>query len=250
MEERALSTTPQGQLQPNSMGEEIYGFEEVRSSDIVIPRIKVVNGMSPEIRDKAASIGDIINSLTKEDVSGKQFVPVKITYSGIRWNPDRADDKRILCSSQNGVTGSGEEGTRSCKTCPLNKFDNTKTGPDAQPKCTTYMNFIGFFVGESSPVVLSFAKTNYNEGRKLLSIAKSLRCNLWNYWYSLSSKEVTKNGNTWFNIITKLGQPTSDEDRAFALDLYRVLNNTDYTIDYEDVATVDNVSDEQTESEI
>ena len=64
-----------------------YGFEETDSKDIVIPRIKVINALSPERVDGEAQEGDILNSLTHEDVKGKRFIPVKQYYSNIHWNP-------------------------------------------------------------------------------------------------------------------------------------------------------------------
>lgn len=37
-----------------------YGFEETESKDIIIPRIKVVQALSPERQDGEASEGDIM----------------------------------------------------------------------------------------------------------------------------------------------------------------------------------------------
>ena len=66
------------------------GFEDEDAGDVIIPRVKVVQALSPERKDKVkvftinngersesiATEGDIINSLTKEKLNGKTFVPV------------------------------------------------------------------------------------------------------------------------------------------------------------------------------
>lgn len=205
------------------------GFEDANNEDVIIPRIKVINALSPERLDGIAEEGAILNTLTQEDVRGKRFIPVKVFYSNIEWNPDRNDeDNRIFCNSRDGITGnvldikSAEKGcTRSCKTCKRNQFDNSKTGDDAKPKCTAYMNFLGFFADSALPVVISFSRTNYNEGRKFLSIAKSLRASLWSYAYTFDSKLITKGKNRWYNIVVNMLGATEDAERQIATGIYQ-----------------------------
>lgn len=232
---------------------EVFGFEETKAEDIVIPRIKVIQGLSPEVEEKTANIGDIVNSLTKEILNGKKFIPIKQTYSNICWNPDRKAEQRIICRSADGKIGQGPDGARACATCGKNKFDNTKVGKDAQPQCTSYLNYVGFMEDVLAPIVLSFARTNYNEGRKMLSLAKSTMQSIWNYDYQLDSKKVSKNGNSWYNMAVSLCNQTTPEERAFAYELFKSLKTMSYDVDYEDVATLDNGVpdiDEQTASEI
>jgi hypothetical protein len=212
-----------------------YGFEETDSKDIIIPRIKDVQALSPERHDGEASEGDIINSLTKESVKGLRFIPIKQYYSNINWNPDRGAELRMLCRSLDGRVGQGEEGSLVCAQCKKNQFDNTKTGRDAQPVCTSYLNFLGFFEGNPMPVVLSFARTNYNEGKKMLSIARSMRCAAWNYAYTLDSKQETKDKNKWFIMVPKMAGETSAETRALAFELFKAYERTVVNADYEDV---------------
>jgi hypothetical protein len=242
-------------LPMNQYDEEMFGFEEAKQEDQVIPRIKVINALSPERKEKIADEGELLNSLTKEKVTPDMlFIPIKMYYSNIWWNPDRGDDQRMFCRSADGRIGVPfDGGALVCKDCKKNLFDNTKQGKDAQPLCTSYMNFLGFFSGIPVPVVLSFARTNYNEGKKMLSIAKSLMRSIWSYGYILDSKLISKNGNDWYIITSKLGPETSDEDKAFAMQLYKVYEQTaSLKVDYEDIATANGGSavDEQTSNEI
>jgi len=222
--------------------EEIHGFEESRQEDIVIPRIKVVNALSPERIEGLAAEGDVINSLTKEKIEADDlFIAIKQYYSNIRWNADRNAEPRIMCFSRDGRIGTTHDGdTLVCAQCKMNQFDNTKTGKEAQPLCTAYLNFLGFVETDMMPAVLSFAKTNYNEGKKMLSIAKSLRKSLWAYGYSLKGTKVTKDKNVWYIITPTLSaKEVSDETKLMATELFKLYEKTSVNADYEDVATKD-----------
>lgn len=229
-----------------------YGFEETDSSDIVIPRVKVINALSPERQDGEADEGDVINSLTKEDIRGYHFIPIKQYYSCIRWNPDRDADPRMLCRSYDGRVGTDAEGsTILCKQCGLDQFDNTKTGKAAQPQCTRYLNFLGFFEENPMPVVLSFARTNYNEGRKMLSISKSMRAAIWAYSYMIDSRMVSKDRNKWYILVPTLSSKTSPEMQQLAFELFNTIQVSNIQVNYEDAGGYSNpTTDDQVASEI
>lgn len=249
-----LDTTKKNQdaLVTQTEANMIYGFEESKSDDIIIPRIKVINALSPERIDGIANEGDILNSLTQEKMKDKKFIPIRQYYSNIWWNDDRDADERIHCRSFDGRIGNNEDGTLVCAVCKKNQFDNTKEGKDAYPLCTAYLNFLGFFEGDAMPVVLSFSKTNYNEGKKMLSIAKSMRASMWNYGYLLEGKKVTKGKNTWYNIMPTLAGETDLENRTLAFELYKAYNDlAGFSTNYDDsVGSTSSVADTQTENEI
>ena len=202
------------------------GFEDEEAGDMIVPRIKVIQTLSPERKDKIAEEGDIINSLTKEKLNGKVFVPVFKFNNNVDWK-DRSEGGGIQCIARDGKTGEKSDGTKvMCAACKRCEFDNTKQGKDAIPKCTKYINFFGFFAGERMPIILSFAKTNYNEGKKLYSLAKVTMQNMWNYGYTLTEKLQAKNGNEWYIISATPSGATTEEDREFGLNLYKMYRNS------------------------
>lgn len=202
------------------------GFEDEDAGDMIIPRIKIVQTLSPERKEKQAEEGDIINSLTKEKLNGKVFIPVFKFNNNIDWI-DRADGGGIRCMARDGKMGEKSDGTRiMCASCKRCEFDNTKQGKEAIPKCTKYINFFGFFAGERMPIILSFGKTNYNEGKKLYSLAKVTMQNMWNFGYALNEKLLSKNGNEWYVIAAAPNGATSEEDRQFGLSLYQLYRNS------------------------
>ena len=217
------------------------GFEDEDANDMIIPRVKVIQTLSPERKDKLAAEGDIINSLTKEKLNGKVFIPVFKFNNNIWWR-DRSDGGGIKCIARDGKVGNMSDGTiLMCASCKLCEFDNTKQGKEALPKCTKYINFFGFFEGERMPIILSFAKTSYNEGKKLYSLAKVTMQNMWNYGYTLNEKLQAKSGNEWFICVPSAAGPTQEEDRAFGMSLYKTYRESiqNLNFDMDDVSTTE-----------
>ena len=215
------------------------GFEDEDAGDMIIPRIKVIQTLSPERKEGEANEGDIINSLTKDKYNDKVFVPVFKFNNNIEWK-DRSEGGGIKCIARDGRTGEESDGSRKiCAQCRRCEFDNSKQGREAVPKCTKYINFFGFISGEPMPIILSFAKTNFAEGKKLYSLAKVTMQNMWNHGYKLSNKLMAKNGNEWHIITVQSAGETSEEDRAFAANLYQQYRNTiqQAAIDMEDTST-------------
>lgn len=209
------------------------GFEDEDSGDIIIPRVKVVQTLSPERKEGTASEGDIINSLTKDKCNGKKFIPVFKFNNNVEWK-DRSDGGGIKCIARDGKVGEASDGTTLlCASCKRCEFDNTKQGKEAIPKCTKYINFFGFFEGERMPIILSFGKTNFNEGKKLYSLAKVTMQNMWNYGYTLNEKLQAKGGNEWYIIVPVAAGATNEDDRAFALEMYKSFRNFMQMVNYD-----------------
>lgn len=233
-EEKETQLSEQGTTELSSQVEAPMGFEDEEQGDMIIPRVKVVQTLSPERKDKIATEGDIINTLTHERLNGKKFIPVFKFNNNIDWI-DRNDGGGIRCIARDGKVGKENTGRElMCKVCKKCEFDNTKQGREAIPSCTKYINFFGFFEGDRMPIILSFGKTNYNEGKKLYSLAKVQMQNMWNFGYTLTEKIMAKNGNEWYIMVPSPAGITSDEDRLFAASLYQNFRTNAFQYDMEE----------------
>nr|DAF74768.1 MAG TPA: hypothetical protein [Caudoviricetes sp.] len=209
------------------------GFEDDSAEDLIIPRIKVMQALSPEVQDQKATIGTIINSLTLENITDKVFVPVCKFNNNVLWR-DRNAGGGIICRAADGKIGIMEDGTqRYCAQCRKCEFDNTKKGREAIPTCTKYINFLGFFEDDPTPIILSFSKTNMAEGKQMYSMAKVARQNIWNFGYRLTVTKKSNNANSWFIIKPIANGATSNETRALGMDLYRQFAGTMTTVNYD-----------------
>lgn len=216
------------------------GFEDEEDGDLIVPRIKIVNALSPERKEKIADEGDIINSLTKQKYNGKVFIPVYKFNNIIKWK-DRSEGGGIEAISTDNKIMIPSDGSPAYPVGRLADFDNSKQGKDAIPTHVRYMNFFGFFEDELVPIVLSFSKTNYSEGKKLYSLAKVSMQNMWNNGYTLSPKAMSKAGNDWYNIQVAPAGPTSEEARAHGLALFHMYRNKDnFNFDMDNETTTDN----------
>jgi hypothetical protein len=227
VEEKALSVDVQAPM----------GFEDESEGDMIIPRIKVINALSPECKDRLANEGDILNSLTKSKLNEKIFVPVFKFNSNILWVP-RNEGGGIACQARDGKSAQQSDGQLlQCHVCRKNEFDNTKQGRESYPTCSKYINFFGFIADEPIPIILSFAKTNYNEGKKLYSLAKVTMKNMWANGYVLSSKKLAKNGNEWYNLVVAAAGATSPEVQQFGLNLYKQFRDASLNVDNNEEVT-------------
>ena len=209
------------------------GFEDEDTGDVIIPRVKVCQTLSPEVRAKEAEEGDIINSLTKEKLNGKTFVPVFKFNNNVWWR-ERSEGGGIKCIARDARVGNLSDGsTLMCAQCCRCEFDNSKQGKEALPTCTKYINFFGFFAGERMPIILSFSKTCYNEGKKLYSLAKVTMQNMWNYGYAMNAKLMAKGGNEWYVPVMTAAGPTDEADREFALALFKAYRNNMNDVAYD-----------------
>lgn len=207
-----------------TQNEEPMGFEDEDDGDLIVPRVKIIQSLSPERKDKIADEGDIINSLTKDKYNGKVFIPVFKFNNIILWR-DRADGGGIAAFSNDNKVMVPSDGTATYPVGRLADFDNSKQGKDAIPTHVRYMNFFGFFEDENVPVILSFSKTNYAEGKKLYSLAKVSMQNMWHQGYILNNKEMSKAGNDWHNIAVSPAGQTTDEQREHGLALFHAFRN-------------------------
>ena len=209
------------------------GFEDEDAGDVIIPRVKVIQTLSPERKDKLADEGDIINSLTKEKLNGKVFIPV-FKFNNNVWWKDRSEGGGIQCMARDGKVGSTSDGsTVLCTQCRRCEFDNSKTGKESLPTCTKYINFFGFFEGERMPIILSFSKTSYNEGKKLYSLAKVTMQNMFNFGYTRNAKLMAKGNNEWYIPVMTANGPSSAEDREFAAALFATYRNDLQNMSYD-----------------
>jgi hypothetical protein len=168
-------------------------------------------------------------------LQGKVFIPVFKFNNNIWWKP-RSEGGGIKCIARDGKFGLMSDGTSlACKMCRKNEFDNSKQGAEALPSCTKYINFFGFFQGEPMPIILSFSKTNFNEGKKLYSLAKVTMQNMWNHGYRLDAKLMSKGNNEWYIINPTMAGATSEEDRQFGMALYQSFRGrSDLNFDMDD----------------
>lgn len=174
------------------------GFEEdTDMSDLIIPRAKLLQSKSPEVEDPVYEAkyrpGQIIDSLSLEQLSGV-FVPIFKFTNWIRFNPRSREKAGFDPAYEPGALIWMSNDPNDPRVMKEGNF-----GPNGElPLATKFLNYFSLFEGQHTPVVISFAKTSYKAGRKLLSLCSFAGGNMFSRKYGLKSKLEEKDGNKYF----------------------------------------------------
>lgn len=112
----------------------MYG--DLSGNDITVPRITVLQGLSPEVAEGMGRPGNLFAvGLNQELGKELEVIPIIRNQTRIRWQP-LAQGGGILCRSLDSKIGQGDPGG-SCADCGLKEWVDNK-----QPACDLYENVI------------------------------------------------------------------------------------------------------------
>lgn len=185
------------------------GFESgVDQQDLIIPRAKLIQALSPEMQEglEGIKIGSIINSLTKE-VLPEVFIPIFSFKNYIRFNPRSKDDPNFDADFEPGAII-----WRSSDPSDPLVLEQAKFGPNGEkPVATTFLNFFSYFPGVAMPVIVSFSKTSYRTGKQLLSLGKFCGGDMFSHKYRLTSQMETNIGTYAVLRVASIGEAAPEE---------------------------------------
>ncbi len=198
-------------------------FGEFEREDLTIPRLQLLQSMSPEVDDGLGKPGDLFvkgqnRNLGKADL---EFIPLMRSKSRILWK-DLSQGGGILCQAHDGKTGVGAPGG-TCDVCPMQEWH----GKD-KPQCDVYQNIIVVFRRDEEwfPVAVSGARTKLKPLRELnnllaLELNKQRPLFAKSYFLKVIEKS-SKTGKKYFTFaITPANQnqvlPIEEQERAYGI---------------------------------
>lgn len=221
-------------LPAHMRGDAGAGLAGIGSEDMEIPRLKLMQGLSPELQEfNDLRIGNFFHPAA-EFIFNKPFlaVPIYTDKRYILWNPResgggilaRADDA-VHWSPQSGeftVTldkkdGGDEVTWKLAPTVQGSGLANWGTmnpnDPDSPPAATLMYNFLLAFPDEPDlmPAVMTFQRTSIGAGRKFLTKLKTQRAPIFGTIWEFSANEEHKNNNNWYTIGVKGAGLVEDE---------------------------------------
>lgn len=197
---------------PNNLG---MGHEIRPDMDdeIEMPRALLVQATSAQAMaerpEDRVAVGLIINNITNKQLS-KNFIPImRLPSTYTRWNPRKKDDPHFDSAYDPGqmiFTTTNKYDERIGR-------DGLSFGPKGEsPRVTHYINFLAYFIGENSPVLLSFAKTSYKAGQRLNTSLISAGGNMFDWQFILRSAQREQAGTKFFALeIVGDGKPSEKE---------------------------------------
>jgi hypothetical protein len=228
----ALATTTELDALYGDAGGE--GLENVNRDDIVLPRLAIMQTVSPQVADGTSRPGHIVNTVTGEDYGSTLRFFALISYtSRVQW-ASRQLNSEIECQSRDGIHGSMTDARHNhgkCAGCPLAEWTD-----DQAPLCTEFRNLLLLpfaadadattAVTNPAPAVYSAKRASLSAVRKFLGAAQLLRKKvgntmvkppLWASLYEFKTVKVTNDkGNYFLPAFTRLGY-VEDADMFRAL---------------------------------
>jgi len=205
---------------PNYIEEGGEGLEEVTSNDLIVPRLKLMQALSPEVQEELFKSGDIVNSLTGKMWAKRgdllHFIPIKHYKEWIQWAP-REEGGGIVARSNDP------------------KSELARLSHDRDSEVHEYHNFIVITRdhGPKKPVLISCKGTNHKKARALLGLAK-YRGNypLYAGLYTVEAQvETNKSGQSYYVFqFENAGWVESDEFET-AKEIFVTLGTADVKID-------------------
>lgn len=183
------------------------GFEDIQPGDISIPRLKLLQAMSPEITDgmEGVKVGDILITTTKQKIGGNgsklRIVPIMSWKEWIRWEGVGAN-ATILWRSRD----------------PMDERVVTegKWHGDEAPLAQETRHFLVMVPHFDLPAVISFSKTKFPVGRQLYTAAYASGGAMFDFAYGLDSKKVDGPSGPYANYTWAHAGKATDEERATA----------------------------------
>jgi hypothetical protein len=219
------------------------GLENVGREDIILPRLSVCQGLSPQRqRSKPQFIeglndGMMFNTVTK-DIYGERVEVLPIIYTKSRiYFKDIKEGGGIICQSTNGIDGGTIAPT--CDACPNSKFQGNNA-----PICNVFMNIVCMLLPSRQLIILSFKSTELKAARGWVTLMKSRNKPMYTQVYAIRTVEQSNTKGTFFGRVIDFKRFVSEEEYKFALDRYNELKGKVITHDADEVEAAESGQDE------
>jgi hypothetical protein len=212
------------------------GFENLEREDILLPRLKLLQAMSPEVTETDEKPGTFFLNLSNKNVGEKIIItPVMHYRSRIKWNP-KDDGGGIDCSSADAKTPSTAKYAPLCSACSHKDWDNTKEKKkDQVPSCVLFENFVILIGDSSEPVIMPMSKSQAKVAKKFYSMAALKGGDMFDFSYQMTVvKEKAPTGEVYFNFsVSDIGKKTDEKKRITCEQLWATLSKANLTVKME-----------------
>lgn len=226
-------------------GQSGAGTEALSSSDVAIPRIKLMQAISPELEQfEDLSPGDFLHNLLEENLGNEiQLVPVYTDLRAILWRPRhegggilaRSEDMKIWSPSNVSFTVKPIKGAditvewNTSKTVAESRLLEWGTmnpkDPKSQPAGTLMYNVAMMLPArpDVGPVVVTMQRAGIRVARNFLGKVKLSRAPSYGQIYTMSSvQEQGPEGPFWNYKFTAAGLVQDETEYNVYRDMYEM----------------------------
>jgi hypothetical protein len=243
------------------------GQDQIDNADVSIPRLKVIQAMSPEAKDELAKEGDLLHSITKEVLVPKggktPVIPILYQKEYILWR-DRKSGGGIMARARKVLVTGGV--VKYAWDQPDTVFEDKLDGKlavkyktakyieddglhlwgsqipgdaDSGPAATETHNFIvALEEFDYQLIALSLSRTSTKKAKDLNFMIKTAMnggAPMFALRFNIGTTIESGDGNTWANVAFSPAGKIAPNDPKFLMlaDLYKGFQTKSFTIDQE-----------------
>ncbi|KKN44391.1 hypothetical protein LCGC14_0693870 [marine sediment metagenome] len=174
--------------------------------DVVIPRLRLAQGLTTEVQDGLARPGQwILIGYEPED----ELIVVPVAFTKRREMRDD-DTREVLCFSKDSKVGVGDPGG-DCASCLMSQWVEGDKGKNTPPLCNFQYSYLMYVVDFEALAAMTFTKSALRTGKLLNTIVAQrgmMKCAV-----KLSnSQRKGPNGNYYVPVVN----PTNVDDEVLA----------------------------------
>lgn len=193
----------------DAQGQSLVGRDNIEQSDLIIPTIRLLQGMSPAVTDgiEGAQPGLFIHSASQVVYKPPlRLIVIAHTKSNALYpRPDNPAHRGLeRCISRDAVQGDRYGLCEECRKC-LDWGENGQPPAGMQSHCFTVLT-------EEGPAVMRFSRTNFKAARQFITSWNMSRKNLWAHptviRVTKNTKDLPGGQKTTFFTMSPLWQTT------------------------------------------
>lgn len=180
---------------------------EFAADEVSMPRLRLAQGTTPEVQEGNAKPGDWV-------ISGfepyKKVILIPTMFARLREYRDKQDNKKVLCSSSDFVTGVGTPGGE-CATCPMNQWGppSVPGGKGTPPGCSRVFSYVAYSVTHET--LLSFDLKRTGMGAAKLINAMIQAKGLGKFGIELSSTSQRSSRGIYYVAAAQVAAVTEEQ---------------------------------------
>lgn len=225
-EETSLTKEREAEIQ--RISEERLGFDALDQTDIILPRISVVQSLSQAFQNGLAKQGQLWNNALDEAFDELEVIPLFAFKSRLKLTVD----KGLICRSDDAILCTqGEHGVGfDCASCPDSQWGQNSE----KPKCSLAYNFVCIDVSRKIPCVITFMRSAITEAKKWVSKSQFTGKSMFSTKYKISSKKVTQENVSFHMPLVTMNGGCSVSELDFAIKAYETLKGKKIAVDIEE----------------
>jgi hypothetical protein len=191
--------------------------DNIGQQDMRLPRVALIQALSPTAVDGTHKVGSLVNTLTQEEIKAPCVItPCFVFKNVIKWHP-REQGGGMIYKTTN-ITAEVQK-------------DLAWVG-DQKPMADAYINCVCVIDGIDMPMIASFCKTSYKSGQDLATLVQLSGC-AWKYKYELGTKLIKGAKGSYYIFTVKRAGKTTEQEAHDAKDLYESVKGMSIETDYE-----------------